>query len=417
MRPISLQLLYELLACSVACACNAGDAFDAPDCAEATSAPPRLQPFERGRRLEPAPAVPKRVEPNTSRMLTAASPSGLALVDVQSSEVVAAAATTYPVRDIAYDHWRDRWIVAEYDDASANLVSIWRAKEPSHGKATLEREAAFETGGDCRVVATEIGAIVIEDDGFRQHWMLTRDDLRSVRTTAAVPAPRGFAVRSGHGEATIIGPLVRDSIEGAQATLLSQRVLGSGWLSGQEHDLPGWMQSLSSMRACDAGARALLVGQLEAQTLTVAIVSDGAKVLRAPIQVSAAGATAIEDIALDPLTSTAYALLSGSGQIVSVQLTTKHTQRTGLPEGVSVGSSRVFSRMLALDADARRLLVANAYTVVALDLGDAEAASSSQPGREGRIETEDKPALRRVPKWTGDGLRWPVEAAISAERR
>jgi hypothetical protein len=321
---------------------------------------------------------------------------GLALVDAKTSSILALAHTTYPARDIAYDPWTGRWFVAEYDDSSANLISVWRAEPLSETQARLRREASIETGGDCRIVAIRQGVVVFEDDGLQQRWMLSDRSLHSMRIGTFEPLPTGLVLRAAPNATLLIAAVVRDLLPGPRATLISERVDAQGLHTTQQVLLPAWAQNGSPLRLRSAAGGGVVIGQLQARTLSIAAMDDSGQPLRGPIRVLLPNAISLEDMVYDDASASAFVLTAGSDRLVSVNLATGEVATFVLPGGAPAQLASVFSRMLALDPGARRLIVANAQNTTALQWSVAQ-----QPA-----------ALRPVADWKGQGLRWPIELGM-----
>ncbi|MBI5535927.1 MAG: hypothetical protein HY898_24620 [Deltaproteobacteria bacterium] len=387
-------LVSLIASAEVGCAMGVIDAE-----ADAQSPARTTEPAPSHRRDEQArdPLMPART--HEAAMAMAASLDGIVLFDVATSDVAATATTTYPVEDLAYDPWRDRWIVVEYEDASANQVSVWRTVQLDPDRIGLSRDSVIETGGYCRVAATRSGAVIFEDDGLHQRWLITGDDLATLRQAIPTAIPSSLVVRESPFASRLFGLVLRDQKADPTVSWSVHELDGQGLLAGSEEVLPAWSKHLSPPRIAAGRDGSFVVAQTQEPGVRIGVVDDSGQDILPPVELAAASESAVEDVLVDRVTDTAFVLLSGANVLEVVHVQSPNERATvSVPGGVSPGSFWAMGRMMALDEGTGTLLVGNNGAIVAFELPETSGA-----------------APERIGEWYGDAWRWPVVIASRGE--
>lgn len=366
-----------------------------PGCASEPSGPGE-PPTEAASSARPARgALPDRspapiARAPTPRLAMAAWSGGIVLIDPASASALARAATTFGVVDLVHDPWRDRWVVVEYDDASANQISVWRV-QAAEGATTLTRQHVVETGGYCRVAATKDGLLIFEDDGLHQRWHTTGEDLSAIAASGSAVAPASFAAwQSGHGS-RMVALTAREEADGKAVSLIEVAIeAGRARVTAGER-LEEWSKQATAPRMARAPDGELLMAGVQGRELRLARGHEDG--LGAPRGVLGPlpDASGVEDVVTAAGGGPVMLLLSAANQLVVLRDAADRAPRVhGLPGAVGKGSYWAIARRLALDVDTGLLLVG---------MNDGVAAFGRSLDRHG---------WSMAPRWHRDGWRWPV---------
>jgi hypothetical protein len=332
--------------------------------------------------------------------LVATTSPGLALLDVAALRLVATARTEMPVVDIAHDPWRERWLVVEYEDLSASRLSIWRVRGHQGAAPSLVREAAVELGGYARVVAAPQGVLLFEDDGLHARWMLLRDDLGAVVRATTHPAPAGATLVAGANDSHLVGAVTRFESEAPGSRLAVLRLAADAPWNVASLELPWGLSAVAPVRVAGTGAGPIVVAGSGGGSLVAARSgADDASVGSLSLGVGA-GVGEVADAVCAEACLEAFVLLGSEGRVVAFDFRDGRASVVARAP-VVLGSSRVFSRMMAYEPRTRRLLVGGASSLDVMQLGRSGAG----------IE------VQRAPGWRGRGLKWPVAVGAALEGR
>lgn len=300
----------------------------------------------------------------------AASPNGLVAFDPLSGAPFASAPTRFRVVDIAHDPWRDRWIASEYDDDSENRVSVWRLLRPVGGLASIVLEREEQTGGYCRVAAGRSSLVAFEGDGLRQRWLLWDAEPQGRAGKAKGAMPAGLVIRDEEGASSFVFASVSDDGSGFRAALGRRPVAQAEAGPIESTELQAWSGTESAVRAADGGPGVIVLAQLSQHTLRVGAVRDDGVALAEPIAIESTGARGAEDLVVDASLGVAFVLVSGSDQVIAVDLARRAEVGRADAPPLPKESPSWFTRLLAYDPRSRRLLVAGADRVRGFDVGD-----------------------------------------------
>lgn len=310
------------------------------------------------------------IAPPHAPIAMAASPDGLVAFDPLSGAPVASTPTRFRVVDIAHDSWRDRWIAAEYDDDSENRVSVWRLLRPVGGIASIVLAREEQTGGYCRVAAGRSSLVAFEGDGLRERWLLWDADPQGRAGKAKGAMPSGLVIRDEGAASSFVFASVNDDGSGFRAALGRRPVAQAQAGPIESAELQAWSGTSSAVRAADGGSGVIVLAQLSHDTLQVGAVRDDGVALAEPIAIEAIGARGAEDLVVDPALGVAFVLVSGSDQVIAVDLARRAEVGRADAPALPKESPSWFTRLLAYDPRSRRLLVAGADHVRAFDVGD-----------------------------------------------
>ena len=340
----------------------------------------------------PTPVSVQRTHPEQEPTLAMASSDyGLALFQVSSSKILARARTTFPVQDLVYDPWRDRWIAFEYEDGSANQISVWRVERDSNG-LHLIAESTLETEGFCRLAVTRHGLVVFEQDGLQQRWLGAAPDLRELSWSATMPSPASIIVREARGGSSLVTLTLQQTTDEPFVALSRLDAQGAGWQLAHKLEAPGWASTTSPARIASSGAGSMIAAQMVGPWLRTVRLNAAGHALAPPHDRLIPGTSEVEDLTVDPTTDVAFVLLSGTNQLVAIPL-----QHPDNAEFISVsghvpsGAWSAMARLIAFDRESRTMLVAT-------NKGIDAWVFPEQPGQ--------VPAPK--PGWTGLPLRWPL---------
>ncbi len=310
------------------------------------------------------------ITPPFAPLAMAASPDGLVAFDPLSGAPVASAPTRFRVVDIAHDPWRNRWIASEYDDDSENRVGVWRLLRPVGGIASIVLAREEQTGGYCRVAAGRSSLVAFEGDGLRQRWLLWDADPpgRAAKARGAMPA--GLVIRDDEAASRFVFTSVTDDGSGFRTALGRRPVALAQAGPIESAELQAWSGSESAVRAADGGPGVIVLARLSHETLQVGAVGDDGIALAEPIAIEATGARGAEDLVVDASLGVAFVLLSGSDQVIAVDLARRAEVGRADAPPLPKESPSWFTRLLAYEPRSRRLLVAGADRVRGFDVGD-----------------------------------------------
>jgi hypothetical protein len=379
LRRLALVLLLVLLSCCGEPA--AGAPQPEPDTPKPTAPACSSEPSQRGAQPAPIPAA--------SLHAMAAWSGGAVLIDPASARVVARASTRFAVEDLVYDPWRERWLVVEYDDASANQVSVWREDARAGGEVTLTLERTIETAGYCRVAATATGLLIFEDDGLQQRWHVTDERISRIVASGSAVAPASFVSWHSRGWPQMLALTARDEMDGPAVTLIGIALEHGKPRVTSGVQLEVWSGQPTAPRLARASDGGLLLAQVQDRALRVA---SGRSTGIDPAWVAVSDlddGAAVEDLAIE--SEQAFVLLSGVDALVVVDRAGEHRSEVHRLGGtVSAGSYWAIARMLAFDPDSGVLLVG---------MSESVAAYPQRGARDGRNVAQP---------WQQDGWRWPV---------